>query len=137
MSVYFAQRKTNGLIKIGWSRSVKVRMSAVRAKVIGAVPGEREVELSLHKRFAHLRVRGEWFKPDDELLVYIQSEAQGHEPDSESVQTAIRTPKSWLDRLDKIAERLSQPGMRVTRTEALRLATYRGIVELEAEGKKR
>jgi predicted DNA-binding protein len=53
------------------------------------------------------------------------------------VQTAIRVPASWLVRLDKIAERLSQPGMRVTRAEALRVATARGIVELEAETKKR
>jgi hypothetical protein len=53
------------------------------------------------------------------------------------VQIAIRVPESWLSRLDKIAEKMSQPGMRVTRTEVLRLAAHRGFVELEAENKRR
>jgi len=57
--------------------------------------------------------------------------------EEETVQTAIRIPESWMERLNKIADRLSQPGMRVTRTEALRMAAHRGIVEMEAEGKKR
>jgi len=58
----------------------------------------------------------------------------------QQVQTAIRVPESWLGRLDKIVERMSQPGMKVTRTEALRIAVHRGLVELEkleTEGKKR
>jgi len=53
------------------------------------------------------------------------------------VQTAIRLPESLLDRVDKLAEKMSQPGMRVTRAEVLRLATFRGIDQLEGEGKKR
>jgi predicted transcriptional regulator len=53
-------------------------------------------------------------------------------------QTAIRLPDSLLARLDKLAERMSEPGMRVTRTEVLRLAVFRGASELEAEkGRKR
>jgi predicted DNA-binding protein len=55
----------------------------------------------------------------------------------QQVQTAIRVPESWLDRLDKIAERMSRPGVRITRTEALRDALYRGIEVIEADGKKR
>ena len=51
------------------------------------------------------------------------------------VQTAIRVPESLLDRVDKLAEQLSQPGMRVTRAEVLRLAAYRGVEQLEAERK--
>lgn len=51
------------------------------------------------------------------------------------VQTAIRIPESWLDRLDKIAEKMSQPGVRVTRSEALRAMVHRGMNEFEAEGK--
>jgi predicted DNA-binding protein len=54
----------------------------------------------------------------------------------QQVQTAIRVPASWLGRLDKIAERLSQPGMRVTRAEVLRIAAARGILELESEKKR-
>lgn len=54
-----------------------------------------------------------------------------------TTQTAVRLPDSWLERLDKIAERMSQPGITLTRTEALRAAIFRGIEQLEGEGKKR
>ena len=53
------------------------------------------------------------------------------------VQTAIRVPESWLQRLDKIAERLSRPGVRLVRADALRDALYRGIEIIESEGKKK
>jgi hypothetical protein len=55
----------------------------------------------------------------------------------QQTQTVIRYPDSLLERADKLAERMSEPGMRVTRTEVLRLATFRGIAEIEAERKKR
>ena len=137
MSVYFAQRRAGGLVKIGWSRSVKVRMGAVRANVIGAIPGERETERALHERFAHLRTRGEWFRPGRDLLAYIRSEAQGHEPDSETALTGVRLPAAWLVRFDRIAKSMSEPGRRVTRLRVMRLAMHRGLVELEEEGKRR
>jgi len=54
----------------------------------------------------------------------------------QQVQTAIRLPESLLDRVDKLAETMSQPGMRVTRAEVLRLAAYRGVDQLEAERKR-
>ena len=54
-----------------------------------------------------------------------------------TIQTAVRVPESWLERLDKIAEKLSQPGAALTRAEALRVALYRGIEQIENEGKKR
>jgi predicted DNA-binding protein len=53
------------------------------------------------------------------------------------IQTAVRVPESWLERLDKLAEKLSQPGITLTRTEVLRLALHHGIEKLESEGKKR
>ena len=59
------------------------------------------------------------------------------EKQDEQIQTAIRLPKSLLKRLDKLAERMSRQGMRVTRAEALRLAAFEGTAVLEAEGKQR
>ena len=53
------------------------------------------------------------------------------------IQTAIRLPKSFLVRLDKLAEQMSQPGMPVTRAEALRIAAFKGVEELEEKRKKR
>jgi hypothetical protein len=56
----------------------------------------------------------------------------------EQVQTAMRVPKSWYARADKIAERMSKPpSIRITRTEVLRHATQLGLEVLEAQGKKR
>jgi hypothetical protein len=139
MSVYFAQKRKGGLIKIGWSRSVETRMAAVRAKVVGAIPGERKVEKALHERFAHLRVRGEWFKPGADLLAYIDYEAQSHKPDAEAVQTGFRIPESWMARLYELAKKMNtlQPGIGFSRARVHRLALYRGIEQLESEWKKR
>ena len=126
MSVYFAQRRQRGLIKIGWSRSVETRLRMVKAKLLlGAVPGGRSVETEIHDRFAHLRVRGEWFKPAKELLDYTSS---------------IRLPKSFVTRIDAVVSAMSQPGVFVSRAAVMRLAMHRGIVELETQyikGKRR
>jgi hypothetical protein len=37
-------------------------------------------EQSLHKRFAHLRQQGEWFRAEPELLQYIKENAQDIHP---------------------------------------------------------
>jgi predicted DNA-binding protein len=49
------------------------------------------------------------------------------------IQTAIRLPESLLDRLDRIAARMSKPERRVTRAEVLRMAAFHGVAQLEAE----
>jgi hypothetical protein len=131
MSVYFAQR--DGLIKIGWSTNVHSRISTLRAKLIGAIPGDKKTENVLHKRFARFRVHGEWFKADKSLLAYIRDEAQSHAPDLTHMQTPIRLPYEILERVDKIAERMSPPGMRVTRSEVIRYFVAEGV---EREEKK-
>ena len=53
------------------------------------------------------------------------------------IQWAIRLPVSFLIRLDKLAENMSQPGMRLTRAQILRLAAYRGADLIEEELKKK
>lgn len=52
-------------------------------------------------------------------------------------QTAIRLPDSLLARIDKLATRLSQPGMAVTRAEVLRRAAYLGVEQLEKQKRGR
>jgi len=47
------------------------------------------------------------------------------------VQTALRLPESLLARVDKLAESMTQPGMRVTRADVLRIAAHRGVDQLE------
>lgn len=36
-------------------------------RLLATIPGGRAVESSIHKRLAHLRQRGEWFKDCEEL----------------------------------------------------------------------
>ena len=56
--------------------------------------------------------------------------------EEDQIQTAVRLPESWFARLDKLAERLSQPGLTLSRTDALRMAIARGMAEMEAEKKR-
>jgi len=59
------------------------------------------------------------------------------EKQDEQIQWAVRLPESFLERADKLAERMSEPAMKITRTDVLRMAMFRGIEQLEAEKKKR
>lgn len=69
-SVYLAHAPSTGRVKIGRSRQVYKRFSALRAQsgadleLIAVLP--QESELNLHKRFADRRLNGEWF--DESVL---------------------------------------------------------------------
>lgn len=62
-----------------------------------------------------------------------------HDKPEPQVTISGRFPESLVERLDKVAEHLqaTQPGIRVTRSEVIRLATFRGIELLETEQKKK
>jgi hypothetical protein len=75
--VYFI---TDGdLIKIGFSGVPKLRMRDLQRangrplSLIGTVTAHPYDERIIHKRFEHLRVTGEWFRPDDELRAFIEA----------------------------------------------------------------
>jgi hypothetical protein len=76
--VYFITYE-NGPIKIGKARSVPNRLSALQTAsaeklfVIGVMGGGGPKERELHETFAHLRIRGEWFRPDASLMHFIQA----------------------------------------------------------------
>lgn len=67
--VYFIRREK--LIKIGYSIDPVRRAGDLGGVVLATIPGERQVERSMHLMFAHLRDHGEWFRPGDDLLAYI------------------------------------------------------------------
>jgi len=75
--VYWIQEGTDGPIKIGRTCNVRKRRkelqtgNARRLNVLATVPGDRHTERTLHLTFAHLRLDGEWFKPEPDLLQYI------------------------------------------------------------------
>lgn len=74
-TLYFA--RVADAVKIGHARDVKARMRLLRVdnagevELLGTVAGTLEGERAIHERFAHLRIRGEWFEATDELLHFV------------------------------------------------------------------
>jgi hypothetical protein len=77
--LYFIQAGDDGPIKIGAADDPEFRRKTLAAgspydlrllAVIPQVPGL--LESLLHKRFYHLAIRREWFRPESELLEFIR-----------------------------------------------------------------
>lgn len=66
-----------GYVKIGWSRGARRRLTRIAEMapeelvVYALIAGTPETERELHRRFAHLRLRGEWFSHRGELVGWI------------------------------------------------------------------
>ena len=76
--VYFIQGEITGRIKIGFSNQINKRIQSLQnsepLRLIHVIPNAlSNTESSLHKRFSHLRVIGEWFEGTEELIQYINS----------------------------------------------------------------
>lgn len=75
--VYFIRSGAAGPVKIGYARDPYTRFMNLRTaspdevSYLGHLPGGIEEERAVHARFAHLRIRGEWFRPAPELLDFI------------------------------------------------------------------
>jgi len=74
--VYYVQRSSDGLIKIGFTTNLTNRLRTLVREfgplvVLGHHQGHRGIERSMHKRFAADRVEGEWFTPSDALLAHV------------------------------------------------------------------
>ncbi len=71
---YFIQAVDGGPIKIGTARDVSARLAELQVAnpnelvILGTTPLP---EASVHRRFAHLRIRGEWFTASASLLAEI------------------------------------------------------------------
>jgi hypothetical protein len=83
--VYFVQVENGGPIKIGKSegdgsnRLSQLQVSSPYELVIlGTVPDPAgTLESDLHWKFRHLHIRGEWFRPESDLLEFIRSAVAG------------------------------------------------------------
>ena len=76
--VYFIQGEITGRIKIGFSNQIDKRIQTLQnsepLRLIHVIPNAlSDTESSLHKKFSHLRVLGEWFEGTEELIQYINS----------------------------------------------------------------
>jgi hypothetical protein len=75
--VYFITSE-GGPIKIGRATDVQKRLSALQTSnpetlfVVGVIHSELHSESSVHRRFEHLRLRGEWFRRSSELITFIE-----------------------------------------------------------------
>lgn len=75
-TIYFVQ-VASGAIKVGWSSALKARFSGLQAaiheeaKLLATMPGTLGDEKRLHRQFADLRIRREWFRPEEPLLTHI------------------------------------------------------------------
>lgn len=64
--IYLMRNFRNGLTKIGISKSPQIRESCLQSeepeiKLLMSGPGTLDQERALHGKYAHKRVRGEWF----------------------------------------------------------------------------
>ena len=80
--VYFIRESSVGAIKIGVSKHPKKRAKELQnhslyvITLLATVDGGYSVEFLLHHLFAHAYIRGEWFRPVEELLAYIAKEGE-------------------------------------------------------------
>ena len=74
MPVYFLRAGETGPVKIGWTKDVADRRRVLQTshpellRVIRVVDGTPALERSLHDRFRALRLQGEWFRFDADML---------------------------------------------------------------------
>ncbi len=79
--IYFVEGANLGLVKIGYATRVLRRISElttgcpVRLELRAIAIGTFDDERRLHRRFAHLRKHGEWFRLDAELRALIARHA--------------------------------------------------------------
>lgn len=79
--IYFIQSDyAEGFIKIGLATNLERRLEKLQCAT-----AQREQEI--HERFRDLRVRGEWFRPDESLVSFIketEAECLGGNPEPEA-----------------------------------------------------
>jgi len=75
--LYCIQAGTRGPVKIGISNNPWKRLQSIQTsipsplKLVAQWAGNREDEQELHLRFKKFWVRGEWFRPEPEILNYV------------------------------------------------------------------
>jgi hypothetical protein len=74
MAVYMIRAGANGPVKIGFGTNATRRVDELQTghaetlTVLRLIDGDRAFESALHRHFAPLRLRGEWFAYADEML---------------------------------------------------------------------
>lgn len=77
-TIYFIQEKGTNAIKIGITTNVLSRLHSLgtsnpyELELLATTNGTEEDEKNLHEKFSKYRLKGEWFKENDELLKLIK-----------------------------------------------------------------
>lgn len=77
--VYFLRASAQGPIKIGKARDITRRVATLQTALpdelhlLLTIPGYGHEEAWFHKRFEHLRLRGEWFHADCDLVHFLRA----------------------------------------------------------------
>lgn len=82
--IYFVQIQPGRQIKIGWTTDLEKRIAQIKnslpekktLNILGTMEGTRRDEGRLHKRFAELKTRGEWYNPTRDLLLFIREQGK-------------------------------------------------------------
>jgi len=93
--VYYVQRESDDLIKIGTTRRMKTRLITLRGEhgpinLLLTHSGAHRREHDIHAIFADLRVEGEWFQPGAELLRWIKRIGRGGVDVGEAIRDETR-----------------------------------------------
>src|SRR6266571_4855837 len=60
-------------IKIGYSKKApQARADVFKADLLGTEPGTQQLERARHAQFKTFRLRGEWFAPAPDLLLFLR-----------------------------------------------------------------
>jgi hypothetical protein len=144
--VYFI--RSGDLVKIGYTAVLENRLndlqvaSPIELVVLATTPGGIELEQALHLQFAAFRVRGEWFRLDDDIWSYIKSlHGFGHvrsQPVTFGHSVPSRAVPDLTDLPDEPARaRVRDPGVAVPAPlpvpDPVRQAVLAAIVPLHVE----
>jgi len=76
-SIYFIQAGKGGPIKVGNALDVRQRLNTLQVAspekltLLHSMSGTPELEKAYHKEWAEHRLRGEWFRPARDILLFI------------------------------------------------------------------
>lgn len=87
-----------GPVKIGMAINVQARLRELQTanheklRVVRII--SKNVEWEMHKKFKHLRIHGEWFHFDEEMLTFLPEVDPLVAEYAKAIDWAIREPKT-------------------------------------------
>jgi len=122
---YFVQGEITKAIKIGKTTALSARLRALQTacseKLVCLAVHQGDHEAEYHVRFKDLRLRGEWFKPDQKLLGFLAKSKE---------QRARRQKRAEEQRVQKLEQTEEQRAHRRAQAEAESLAAANCVLRI-------